>query len=113
MCAISLLGEDITSWLREVALETRSPYLKAAGLMTNSQNLANQVAKRCECKVEHQPVTGNNKCGSRTKQAAEYPVGLARAICEGVRQQMKLDYAVSLTTEKAFPMKERKISRSP
>ena len=56
---------------------------------------------------------GNNKFGSRTKQAAEYPVGLAEAICEGVRGQMKFDYAMNLKLDAAYPAEERERSRSP
>ncbi len=44
----------------EVDLETGGSYLKATGFMTNSQIIANQVAKRCGCKVERQLVIGNN-----------------------------------------------------
>ncbi len=44
--------------------------------MTNSQIIAHQVDKRCQRQVEHQLVVGNDKYGSRTKQVAEYPVGV-------------------------------------
>ena len=97
----------------KVDSESGLPYLKATGFMTNSQLIANQVAKRCCCTVEHQPLIGNNKFGSRTKQAAEYPVGLAEAICEGVRGQMKFDYAMNLKLDAAYPAEERERSRSP
>ena len=39
---------------------------------------------------------GQNKKGSRSLQAAQYPPGLCAAICSGIKHQMELDYGVSM-----------------
>ena len=96
--------EDV--WL--VRGEQRA-YKRATGYMTNSQIITNQVARQRSCTVEHQPLMGNYKFGSRTKQATcggvqgqtkfDYAMNskLDAAICGGVRGQMKFDYAMNLS----------------
>ena len=56
--------EDV--WL--VRGEQRA-YEEATGAMTNSQIITNQVARQRSCTVEHQPLMGNYKFGSKAKQA--------------------------------------------
>jgi len=60
--------------------ETGRPLKKSTGWMTNSQVIANELARRCRCTVPHQHVIGANRYGSRSGQVAAYPVELARAI---------------------------------
>lgn len=54
----------------------------------------------------HQPVSSQNKFGQRSKQAAQYPEGLCRAICDGVMHEMKICYIVQQASggQFAFPV---------
>ncbi|CAK0904737.1 unnamed protein product [Prorocentrum cordatum] len=99
--------------------DTGKPIKKPTGWLTNSAAVANHLSKRCTFPPgAHQQLLGKNSGGYRTQQAAAYPVGLAKAFCRGVFQQMQIDYRSSLVmdaaflVEDAFP-RERSRSRSP
>ncbi|CAK0838030.1 unnamed protein product [Prorocentrum cordatum] len=80
------------------------PIKKPTGWLTNSAAVANQLSKRCACPPgAHQQLLGRNSGGYRAQQAAAYPVGLAKAFCRGVLQQMQIDYRSSLVMDAAFP----------
>ncbi|CAK0828997.1 unnamed protein product, partial [Prorocentrum cordatum] len=95
------------------------PIKKPTGWLTNSAAVANQLSKRCACPPRaHQQLLGRNSGGYRAPQAAAYPVGLAKAFCRGVLQQMQIDYRSSLVMDAAFPVEdafphERPRSRTP
>ncbi|CAK0827114.1 unnamed protein product [Prorocentrum cordatum] len=99
--------------------DTGKPIKKPTGWLTNSAAVANQLSKRCACPPgAHQQLLGKNSGGYRAQQAAAYPVGLAKAFCRGVLQQMQIDYRSSLVMDAAFPVEdafphERPRSRSP
>ena len=78
----------------KVDLESGKPIRKPTGWLSNDEVLLNHLGKRCTCKWgSHQLVLGNNKFGRRSSQAAAYPVGLCKAICQGVLDSMKIGYA--------------------
>ncbi|CAK0861813.1 unnamed protein product [Prorocentrum cordatum] len=99
--------------------DTDKPIKKPTGWLTNSAAVANHLSKRCVCPPgAHQQLLGRNSGGYRAQQAAAYPVGLAKAFCRGVLQQMQIDYRSSLVMDAAFPVEdafphERPRSRSP
>ena len=83
------------------------PTRKSTGWLSNSEHLLNTIGKRCKCKFgAHQPVVGQNKYGQRSKQAAAYPAGLCRAICQGILQTMKFDYALRVEHELSYPVED-------
>ena len=80
---------------------------KNTGYCTNSQAILNRIAFPCRCPPgTHEAVIGSNSHGSRSGQAAAYPPLLAKAICEGVLHQMKLDYAAFQAGEDVFAAEE-------
>ncbi|CAK0789613.1 unnamed protein product [Prorocentrum cordatum] len=90
--------------------DTGKPIMKPTGWVTNSAAVANHLSKHSTCPP-----------GTRVAKGAaggSYPVGLAKAFCRGVLQQMQIDYRSSLVmdaaflVEDAFP-RERSRSRSP
>ncbi|CAK0894249.1 unnamed protein product [Prorocentrum cordatum] len=84
--------------------DTGKPIKKPTGWLANSAAVANQLSKRCACPPgAHQQLLGRNSGGYRAQQAAAYPVGLAKAFCRGVLQQMQIDYRSSLVMDAAFP----------
>ncbi|CAK0815738.1 unnamed protein product [Prorocentrum cordatum] len=95
------------------------PINKPTGWLTNSAAVADHLSKRCACPPgAHRQLLGKNSGGYRAQQAAAYPVGLAKAFCRGVLQQMQIDYRSSLVMDAAFPVedafpRERPRSRSP
>ncbi|CAK0848557.1 unnamed protein product, partial [Prorocentrum cordatum] len=99
--------------------DTGKPIEKPTGWLANSAAGANHLSKRCACPPgAHQQLLGRNSGGYRAQQAAAYPVGLAKAFCRGVLQQMQIDYRSSLVMDAAFPVEdafphERPRSRSP
>ena len=87
--------------------ETGRPIRKTTGYITNSEAVANAVGRRCTCPHgAHQPVISQNSFGQRSKQAAQYPEGLCRAICDGVMHEMKICYIVQQASGRhfAFPV---------
>ena len=51
----------------------------------------------------HEQVVGNNRFGPRSLQAAEYPKGICKAICDGVLHSMTLDYVAKIPLELSYP----------
>lgn len=86
--------------------ESRKPEQKKTGWLSNSEVILNFVCKRCSCPAgAHQQVIGNNSMGRRSKQAAEYPLPLCRAICRGVLKEMELMYVLNeVRGAHAFPL---------
>ena len=84
--------------------ESGRPIRKATGWLSNSEGLLNELGKRCKCKFgTHQVILGSNRFGLRSRQAAEYPLELCRAICRGIMRTMQIDYAISLPKELSYP----------
>ena len=54
--------------------------------MTNSDEIARELQKRCDGKHEHQQLISG-----RAGPAARYPEGLCRAICIGLAKELKND----------------------
>lgn len=87
----------------KVDLESGKPIRKPTGWLSNDEVLLNHLGKRCTCKWgSHQLVLGNNKFGRRSSQAAAYPVGLCKAICQGVLDSMKIGYASRVVEDLSF-----------
>ena len=85
--------------------ESGLPIQKGTGWLSNNEMVLNAVGRRCSCPHgAHQQVIGSNAFGLRSRQAAEYPEPLCRAICRSVLQTMKLDYASSRGF--AFPVED-------
>eukprot|EP00438_Fugacium_kawagutii_P008061 Skav219569 [mRNA] locus=scaffold3203:12014:25029:+ [translate_table: standard] len=83
--------------------ESGRPVKKPTGFASNGECLLNHLGKRCRCPFgAHQPVLGSNKFGKRSVQAASYPFELCRAVCHGVLETMKLDYAIRMPKELSF-----------
>jgi len=84
------------------------PEQKRTGWLSNSEVVLNEVGRRCSCpRGTHQQIIGHNTRGLRSKQAAEYPKALCRAICRGVLKQMELVYvSEALQNGHAFPVGE-------
>ena len=53
--------------------------------MTNADEIAKELQKRCPGNHVHQPLVGG-----RAKDAAEYPTGLCKAICRGLMNQIRM-----------------------
>ncbi|CAK0903623.1 unnamed protein product, partial [Prorocentrum cordatum] len=84
--------------------DTGKPTKKPTGWLTNSAAVANHLSRRCACPPgAHQQLLGKDSGGYRAQQAAAYPLGLAKAFCRGVFQQMQIDYRGSLVMDAAFP----------
>lgn len=79
---------------------------KRTGWLSNSEVLLNQICRQCTCpRGAREQVVGNNSLGNRAKQAAEYPIGLCRAICRGVTKEMEMQYVLKeLRGEHAMPV---------
>ena len=97
----------------KVDKESGRPVRKTTGWISNSKMLLNSIGKRCTCPAgAHEPILGSNRFGVRSKQAAEYPLPLCKAICQGLRETMVLDYAFAFAKghynyyEHAFPVLE-------
>ena len=87
--------------------ESGRPIRKSTGWLSNSERLLNELGKRCKCKFgAHQVILGSNRFGLRSRQAAEYPLELCRAICRGILRTMQIDYAISLPRELSYPVFE-------
>ena len=75
------------------------PIRKPTGWLCNSEVILNHVGRKCTCHWgSHQPLVGRNQDGLRSKQAAQYPRPLCKAICNGVLKQMQLDYKVMMAS---------------
>ena len=65
--------------------ETR-PARKPTSFMTNSWYIANELTRRCSGKHQHFSLMEG-----RAKAAEEYPDGLCKAICNGMKKQQAFD----------------------
>ena len=75
-------------------LDTGRLIRKTTGWLSNCEPLLNHIGKRCRCKPgTHQQLLGSNSGGLRSRQAAQYPAALCRAVCKGLQHAMELDYA--------------------
>ena len=84
--------------------ETGRPVKKPNGWLSNSEFILNAVGKRCTCPWgAHQAILGSNKFGLRSTQAAAYPSQLCLSICEAVLRNMRVDYAVDMSTNATDP----------
>jgi len=75
--------------------EKGSPILKPTGFMTNSDQLAAALSRRCQgtrgqCS---RPTGGVHRLcsGKHARAAQKYPPGLCRAVLRGVRDQLRAD----------------------
>ena len=99
LCAFALVAEQVL-YLRAMAgnggprdRESGRPVKKSTGWLSNSEVALNYLGKKCRCAWgAHEQIIGRDKLGSRAAQAAAYPVGVCRAVCQGVLRQMELDY---------------------
>ena len=64
---------------------------EATNFMTNSPCVAARCQRRCPNRHGHAVHRHMQLIGSKTKDAQIYPKGLCRAICEGLRDQLKVD----------------------
>ena len=79
-------------------LVSQKPVKKPTGWLSNSEAILNKVGKRCRCAWgAHEQLLGSNRGGLRSAQAARYPQALCAAICSGVKHQMEIDYALSMS----------------
>ena len=60
--------------------------LKPTGFLTNCKHIARELSRRCPRDHVHVPLVGG-----RAADAAIYPVGLCRAICQGLASQIEED----------------------
>jgi hypothetical protein len=60
------------------------PARKRTRFLTNSDEIAKELQRRCNEKHEHQPLTGG-----RAAEAARYPEGLCKAICIGLMRELR------------------------
>lgn len=81
MCAFGLVVRDRDG--------KEGPALKPTRFITNSVAVHRELQRRCRGCKEHVPLEGK----SRTTAAARYPKELCRAVCRGVRDQMRMDPA--------------------
>ena len=77
--------------------ESKRPVRKRTGWLSNSEPILNQWASSVSARLAHEQVLGSNTGGLRSKQAAEYPRALCRAVCQGALETMVLDYAADMT----------------
>ena len=84
------------------------PIKKPTGFLSNCEHILNRLGRRCVCKWgAHQQLLGGNSGGARSRQAAAYPRPLCLAICKGILDSMRSEYAISMTwNEEAFPVHE-------
>ena len=68
---------------------------------------------RCDGSHEHQPLEGNNKFGSRTFQAAEWPADLNKMVLDAVIQQASVELESSRTVSEAYPAEVRPGEQPP
>lgn len=86
----------------KVDQESRRPIKKPTGFLANDEILLNHPGKRCKCKFgAHQQLFGSNRFGQRSSQAAAYPAALCKALCVGILESMKLEYALHVPAELA------------
>ena len=98
----------------KVDLESGRPIRKPTGWLSNDEVLLNHLGKRCTCPCgSHELVLGNNRFGRRSKQAAAYPIGLCKAICQGILDSMKVGYASRVVQELSFAGEEDIFQISP
>ena len=72
-----------------------SPILKPTGFMTNSEEIAKALSRRCSGQAGRcsRPSGGFHRTcsGSHARDAQRYPPGLCRAVPRGVRDQLRAD----------------------
>ena len=61
----------------------------------------------CDGSHEHQPLEGNNKFGSRTCQAAEWPQQLNKLVLEAIIQQSAVEKTSLQAVEESYPAEVR------
>ena len=67
------------------------PQRKPTGFITNAEEIAKELGKRCDGSHQHEPVLGSDQGGLRSKQTQIYPEKLVDAILRGYRKEMKLN----------------------
>ena len=67
------------------------PARKRAGFMTNSVCLAKELEKRCPNRNGEEVHCHVRLENGRTSKAHEYPMGLCKAICRGIMEQVEAD----------------------
>ena len=63
----------------------------------------------CDRSHEHQPLEGNNKYGSRTCQAAEWPQQLNVLVLEAIIQQSAIEKTSRQAVEESYPAEVRQL----
>ena len=88
--------------------DSQRPIKKPTGFLSNNEHILNRLGKRCVCKWgTHQQLLGGNSGGARSRQAAAYPKQLCTAICKGILDSMRSEYAVAMIHgEEAFPARD-------
>ena len=76
---------------------------------------AESVFGGCQCdgNHQHQPLEGNNKYGSRTHQAAEWPADLNKMVLDAVIQQASVELESSRKVGEAYPAEVRPAEQPP
>ncbi|CAK9062808.1 unnamed protein product [Durusdinium trenchii] len=88
----------------KIDLESLRPVKKPTGWLSNNEPLLNALGKRCKCKWgSHQLTLGRNSYGPRARQASAYPPKLCLAVCQGVLNSMKIDYAHRAAFDLSYP----------
>ena len=68
---------------------------------------------QCDGNHQHQPLEGNNKYGSRTHQAAEWPADLNKMVLDAVIQQASVELESSRKVGEAYPAEVRPAEQPP
>ena len=95
--------------------ESRLPHKKPSMYIT-SMVAAESVFQNTTCNCsKHEPLEGNNKYGSRTKQAAEWPALLNQKVLECILQQAQVEHevyeqAMLVADEEAFPVRPLEVA---
>ena len=90
--------------------ESGLPHKKPSYYIT-SMVAAESVFQHCFCdrSHEHQPLEGNNKFGSRTSQAAEWPQQLNKLVLEAIIQQSAIEKKSLQAVEESYPAEVRQV----
>ena len=83
--------------------ESGLPYRKPMGIVTSMVSAVSILGNlRCQGCLSHQQLEGNNKYGTRTAQAAEWPEELDKLVTDVIAQQVLIDEAED--SIEAFPL---------
>ena len=110
LCLIVVDGCMVGYKDRESGLPHKEPSFYVTTLLC-----AESVFGGCQCdgNHQHQPLEGNNKYGSRTHQAAEWPADLNKMVLDAVIQQASVELESSRKVGEAYPAEVRPAEQPP